>query len=574
MASLLAQSVEKIRKRELTIAVPSVPDEEYADWIELNEPREEELAEQRRIAREFPHRPLISIITPVWNPLTTLLEETIRSVIAQTYDNWELCLTDGRSNEEVRDVIREFADKEKRLSVQLLDSNLGISRNSNAAIERCKGEYVALLDHDDTIAPNALFEVVASLNKRPEADLIYSDRDHMTLEGKRTDPLFKPDWSPDLMLCTNYVVQLCVIRSTLLSELGGFRPETDGAQDWDLILRLAERTNKVFHVPRILYHWRQSPSSVSFASIRAKPYAKQAQLASLTEFMKRNRLAGAVRSQISGYPRIEWQVDSSQLVSIIIIDAHGTEALSRCINSIVKKSSHPNFEIIIVRDKAASSSKYPPQDVRIRIVGSSSTDFASGNNLAFTQCKGGLIVFLDARTEVLSVDWLQELAGWCSSPPVAAVGPQLLSVDGKISGGAIVVGLPNFLFKGSQQRSRTSLGFTEWYRNCTAVSGLCLATRSEVFRKVGRFDGKFGSAADLEFCLRTRSQNYRTIYTPQAKLIFHGSRDDVERPQVFRENPKLVMGDDPYFNPNLSYDSAIPMLNVDVTTSRIKTRAA
>lgn len=566
MASLLSQSVEKIRKREFTIAAPSVPDAEYAQWIEKNEPGEEELDEQRRLAREFNYRPLISIITPVWNPPPTLLEETIRSVIAQTYDNWELCLTDAASNEEARELIRDFARQEKRVTVQLLDSNLGISRNSNAAIERCKGEYVALLDHDDTIAPNALFEVVASLNKRPETDLIYSDRDHMTIEGKRTDPLFKPDWSPDLMLCTNYVVQLSVIRSTLLRELGGFRPETDGAQDWDLILRLAERTDKISHIPKVLYHWRRSPSSVSFASIRAKPYAKQAQLLALTEYMARNQLRGIVHHHVSGYPRIEWQMNPSLLVSIVIFAEHGDdEALHRCVRSILNKSSYVNFEIIVVHDKNHSVENHLNGGTRIRFVTSSDLlSFGSANNLGAAKANGEVLVFLRKQVEVSTSDWLEELIGWCIQPKIGAVGPQLISPKGTIIHGGVILGLPGFLFQGARMGLRSPLGLTEWYRNCSAVSGYCLAVKRDLFQEVGSFNGNLGALADAEFCLRTRRTGHRIVHTPLAKLVLHDSPETLNaQREVFRDYGKLIVGDDPYFNPNLSYDHTVPTLKID-----------
>jgi glycosyltransferase involved in cell wall biosynthesis len=566
MASLLAQSVEKIRKRELTIAAPSVPDEEYAHWIEKNEPREEELAEQRRIAREFPRRPLISIVTPVWNPPATLLEETIRSVITQTYDNWELCLTDAGSDEEVRDVLREFAGKEKRLSVQLLDSNLGISRNSNAAIERCKGEYVVLLDHDDTIAPNALFEVTSYLNRRPEADLIYSDRDHMTLEGKRTDPLFKPDWSPDLMLCTNYVVQLCAIRSTLLRELGGFRPETDGAQDWDLILRLAERTDKVFHIPKILYHWRQSLSSVSFASIRAKPYAKRAQLVALNEYMARNQLHGTAHHQVSGYPRIEWQVNPSTHVSIIIFAEHSDgDGLRRSVTSVLNSSSYPNFEILIVDDRNQAAENHLPKDTKIRLVTSTdSLEYGSAYNLGAAEANGEVLVFLDKWLKVPRSDWLQELVGWCIQPRVGVVGPQLVSPKGVIIHGGVVLGLPGYLFQGARVGLRSPLGNTEWYRNCSAVSRYCLAVRRTLFREIGCFNESHGAMADVELCLGARRMGYRIVHTPRAKLMLRDAENTIsDEIRIFRNSQQLVVGEDSYFNPNLSYDYTIPALKLD-----------
>jgi len=562
--SLLAQSFEKIRKREFSVIGPSVPDSEYARWIEKSEPKEGELAQQRIEARSLSYRPLVSIVTPVWNPPPRLLTDTIRSVVSQTYDNWELCIADGASNAEVKGVISTFASQETRILAQFLETNLGISMNSNAAIQRSRGEFVALLDHDDMLAPNALFEVVAYLNRMPDLDLIYSDRDHMTMEGKRTDPFFKPDWSPDMMLCTNYVTQLCVIRSALLEDVGGFRPEADGAQDWDLILRVAEKTKRIHHIPKILYHWRQSPSSVSYASIRAKPYAKNAQLITLNQYLARNQLRGRVRHDVSGYPRVAWQLDPSTLVSIVIFDEDTPEALHRCVTSILRKSSHQNLEIIVVLDTSRSLGTRPA-DSRVRIIESSGVvDFASANNFGAAHSKGDMIVFLNPRTEVVSPDWLQELAGWCSEREVGVAGPRLISADRKISQGVVVIGLPGYLFQGARERSHSPLGYSEWYRNCSAVSGACLATRSSFFREIGRFDERHGAIADLEFCLRARNRGYRIVHTPQAKLFFHDSGNMVrDKGSVLHRYRELVAGDDAYFNPNLSYEDTIPRLRRD-----------
>lgn len=564
MMSLLAQSLGKMRKGEFSIVGPSVPDADYARWIAKNEPKEGELAQQRIEARSLSYRPLVSIVMPVWNPPPRFLADTIRSVISQTYDNWELCIADGASKAEVREVINAFASQEKRVIAQFLENNLGISLNSNAAIQRSSGEFVVLLDHDDILAPNALFEVVACLNGGRDLDLIYSDKDHMTMEGKRTDPLFKPDWSPDMMLCANYVTQLCVIRSALLRDIGGFRPETDGAQDWDLILRVAEGTKRIHHMPKILYHWRQSPSSVSYASIRAKPYAKNAQLITLNQYLERNQLRGRAHADVSGYPRIAWQLDPSTLISIVIFDEDTPEALHRCITSILRKSSHQNLEIIVVLNRSRSLGTRPA-DSRVRIVESSGVvDFALANNFGAAHSKGDMIVFLNARTEVVSPDWLQELAGWCSEREVGVAGPRIISADRKISQGVVVIGLPGYLFQGAREQSRSPLGYSEWYRNCSAVSGACLATRSSFFREIGRFDERHGAIADVEFCLRARNRGYRIAHTPNAKLLLHGSGSVVrDEAGVFHRYRELVAGSDPYFNLNLSYDDTVPTLRTD-----------
>jgi GT2 family glycosyltransferase len=239
------------------------------------------------------------------------------------------------------------------------------------------------------------------------------------------------------------------------------------------------------------------------------------------------------------------------------------EPLHRCIRSVLRKSSHHNIEIIIVNQTRALENL--PRDSRIHFVSSDNLNYASANNLGAAHSKGELIVFLNPRTEVVSPNWLQELAGWCSRPEVGVAGPQLISGDGRIVHGGVVIGLPGYLFQGAQERSRSPLGNSEWYRNCTAVSGTCLATRRSLFLEVGQFDERFSTIADVEFCIRARKLNYRVVLTPHAKLLLHNSgkmvRDENNQFRMYRE---LVVGEDPYFNSNLSYDSTMLMLKVDI----------
>jgi len=550
-----------MRKREFSVVGPSVPDVDYARWISENEPDDAELAKQRLEAVHFHYRPLISIVMPVWNPPTGFLAEAITSVISQSYENWELRIADGASNSDVKSIVSSFSERDKRIFAQFLDRNNGISLNSNAAVQQSRGEFVALLDHDDLLAPNALFEVVAWLNRIPSLDFIYSDRDHVTIEGKRTDPLFKPDWSPDLMLCSNYATQLSVIRSTLLRSLGGFRPEVDGAQDWDLILRLAEKTQQIGHVPKILYHWRQSPSSVSYASIRSKPYAKTSQIIALEQYLRRNRLQAKVHHDISGYLRVEWQLDPSILISIIIFNSHAPQVLDRCINSILSKSSNHNFQILTLCDKNHVHERRSANAKIQTVQAPDVLNYAAAGNLGVSQAIGDFVIFLDSRIEVVSHNWLQELVGWCTRPEVGVAGGRLLYENRRIKGGTITLGLPGFLFQEAPERFRSLLGSAEWYRNCMAVSIACLATRKGIFNEVGQFNEKLGSIADADFCLRVREHKYRVVSTPMARLLLHDSNTEDETGR-FQRYQQLGQADDPYFNPNLSYEKAIPTLIV------------
>jgi len=571
LTTSLRNALKKATRDESPLLQHSISDSRYADWILRNEPTEEDLLQERRIARRFTYRPLISIVTPVWNPPPEMLKQTIDSVLSQTYDNWELCVADGRSEETVRLVLQEFARRDKKIKVRFLSGNLGISGNSNAAIDDARGEFIALLDHDDILAPSALFEVVDCLNRNPELDFIYSDKDSMTADGKRFNPFLKPDWSPDMMLSANYVTHLCVIRTSLVKETGGLRTETDGAQDWDLFLRVTERTNRIFHIARVLYHWRQAPQSVSLAGLRAKPYALEAQLLTLNQHLMRNGREGTIECGGSGRFRVKWRLSRQPDVSIIVhCDDEDTGAtLDRCLRSIFDKSSYRSFEVVVVCHNSQPEALQREFDSVHFLRSDYELDYSSANNLGVKHATGDILVFLDPAVEVLTTDWLEELVGWASQPGIGVVGVKLLSLDQRILHSGVVVGLRGYVFDGASEGSWSPYGDTEWYRDYSAVCGSCMATSSRIFNKLGGFEEKLDTDADVDFCLRARRNNYRVLYTPYVRLVLHRphtlSQNVVQVPDLSAYGESFKTGD-PYFNPNLSYESTVPTLKG--TTSR------
>lgn len=556
LSSLTSQALEKLRMRAFYVLGPSVSDRDYAGWIARSEPSDAALAEQSLLARKFNHRPLISIITPVWNPPLGLLAETLKSVVTQTYENWELCIVDGGSRKEVRDYLREFAKQNEKTKIEFLDRNLGISANSNKALDLARGDFFAFLDHDDLLARFALFEVVSLLNQIADSAVIYSDSDRMSFDGKRIDPLFKPDWSPDMMLSVNYLAHLCVLESTLTRGLGGFRSETDGAQDWDLFLRATEQCDKIAHIPKILYHWREAPSSVSAVGFHAKPYARSTQLRVVDQYLERNQVDGNALRHASGALRVRWKLSESPLASVIVA---GTKAnvIRRCVNSVKHKSSYKNFEIIVVTPDQMDL------DIReVRSVGLHSRfeQYAAYNEGA-KNATGKVLVFLDSLTEVSSADWLEELTGWASVNGVGAVGCMILTTDHRILHGGIVIGLSDYLFRGAREVSSLALGNTEWFRDLNAVCGCCLTTSSKVFSMLGGFDTKLETAADIGYCLSQQGIGRRVVYTPHAKLIM--SEHHIPRRRKLNELPQcqpILSHGDRYFNENLSYDHPVPTL--------------
>jgi glycosyltransferase involved in cell wall biosynthesis/SAM-dependent methyltransferase len=571
LRSLLRLVREKIERRQFRVIGASVPDVAYALWVAKNEPTDTDLVVQQTRGKQFGYRPLISIITPVWNPPPDVLTDTIESVLLQTYDNWELCMADGGSQEAIRDVLRRFARRDRRVRVRFLDSNLGISGNSNMAIEWARGEFIALLDHDDMLAPFALFEVADSLNRMPELDFIYSDKDCIDLEGRRFNPLFKPDWSPDLMLSVNYVTHLCAIRTALVRSVGAFRSDTDGAQDWDLFLRVTEKTDKIYHISKVLYHWKLAPASVASGGLYAKPYAAKAQLLTLNQHLSRNLRQGELSFDDHGHVRAAWSLQHRPKISVVVHSGRIGGSLDRCLESIFRKSSYENFEVIVVCTETCTEVLQQFPDARF-LESKHALDYSFANNLGASEGSGDILVFLDSSAEVLSTDWLQELAGWALQPEIGAVGAKLLHPSGEIVHGGVVVGLRGYVFEGAQEGSWLPFGDTEWYRDYSAVLGLCMATSRRVFEELGHFDERSGTP-DIDFCIRARTRNYRVVYTPYAKLTIHHPRDLSPEPPIVPSTPeyrRLFETGDPYYNPNLSYEHSIPRLNVSQSPMTIE----
>jgi GT2 family glycosyltransferase/2-polyprenyl-3-methyl-5-hydroxy-6-metoxy-1,4-benzoquinol methylase len=548
----------------------------YQAWIAENEPSPSELAAQRLRSPQLPYRPLISIVTPVYNPPPPILLATLESVANQTYDNWELCVVDGASDTtEVRDILTDNARKDRRVRVKCLDHNLGIAGNSNEALRLATGEFVALLDHDDLLAPNALFEIASALNENPSADIMYFDEDKLTPDGtERLEPFFKPDWSPELLLSANYMAH-CVIRRRLLDGVGGFHTTTDGAQDWDLVLRCTERTQAILHIPKVLYHWRQVAGSTA-GNYSAKPYVFDNQLRCVENHLRRQGIPEVTASFSSpGVLRVVWPARGLK-VSVIIPTKDKLELLRRCLTSLLEKTQYPGFEVVLVdtgsceaqtRNYYASLATEP----RIRIIDHPGTfNYSAANNLGARHATGDLLLFLNNDIEILEPNWLEEMARWAERPEVGAVGAKLLYPDGRIQHAGVVLGMEghaSHVFWGAREQQSGPFGSVDWYRNYTAITGACMMMRRDVFDAVGGFDEGYQMVfSDVELCLRIVNKGYRIVYTPFARLRHYegGSRGqhipDHDILKGYEHTKEIVEAGDRFFNPNLSYSVRMPTL--------------
>lgn len=553
---------------------------EYDLWIERNEPLPAELIQQCKEASRLHYRPLFSVVMPVFNPPAAILKAAIQSVQNQTYDRWELCITDGGStNPEVLQVLREAENFNTAVKVRFLENNLGISGNSNAAIALASGEFIVLLDHDDTISPDALYENALLLNRHPEADMIYSDEDKLDLDGVRSSPVFKPDWSPDLMRSMMYTCHLGVYRTELVRRLGGFNSTYDGAQDYDLVLRVTEKTKNIFHIPKILYHWRAIEGSAALNSGQ-KPEAYALQPRLVAEHCQRIGWRCEVTTPTSYHTmRCRPVLNNTPFVSIIISAGEQAMVVSRCISNILERSTYESYEFIVVADGSQKAEAQEPFNVlgatgRVTIIEPSSIpNPAEAHNRAVACAKGEYVLLLDSNLMVVTPDWIESLLDFGIRSDVGAVGAKLLYLDQTIRHAGMILGVGDVAGYAHRYLSGTEPGYAERAisaHNVSAVTGECLLTRRDLFQKLGGLDATHlpSHFYDVDYCLRLQESGYLIVWTPYAILQHYepakSQRED-QMSQIYRAGQEAGymrrrwehrIASDPYYSPNFSLATA------------------
>ena len=541
---------------------------EYQAWFLRHRATPQQVEAMRMESRTFTYAPLISVITPVFNTPVAWLEVAVDSVLAQAYENWELILIDDASSDpETLSILPVLAGRDPRIRLSRLPQSGGISAASNEGLMVAAGEWVGLFDHDDILEPDALYQTAKLLQTQPDADMIYSDEDKLTENGFDA-PLFKPDWSPDFFLSYNYICHFTTLRRSLVDEVGGFRSEYDGAQDYDLFLRIIERTNRIHHIPRILYHWRRSASSTS-DNIRRKPKALEAGKKAIDEHLS--------RCGDEGHVAIDWrthaywvkrEVVRPRKVCIIIPARDGIPLLSRCIDSLVKKTSYQDYEIVIVDNDSQSEEarEYFARTPHRLLHFQGPFNFSAINNFAVEQTSCPWLLFLNNDVEIIETEWLSAMVEHVQRPEVGAVGARLLYPDNTIQHAGVVLGvggIAQHAFRGFAAEDPGVNRQLQVTRNYSSVTGACLLTRREVFQEVGGFDEERLPVTfnDVDLCLKMRRAGYLIVYTPFAKLYHHESasrRRSVEalETDVMRERWPDLLERDPYYNPNLSRERA------------------
>ena len=493
---------------------------DYDAWIARTEPDSQELELQRTIACQFRLQPLISIVVPVFKLPIGVLRAMLDSVRQQTYQGWEICIVHADPEDTAaRQYLRDAASQDARIRVECASQNLGISGNSNVALRMARGEYLALLDHDDALAPFALYEVAKVINERPEADFIYSDKDTISEDGGvRLNPLFKPRWSPDIMLSVNYLTHLCVMRTELVRAVGGWRAETDGAQDWDIFLRVIRRSRRVEFIPKVLYHWRIISTSVASTGFQAKPYAAEGQLNAVGYHLKDLGIQGKPVFTPQGALKVEWGGLQDLGASIIVVsDAPAGEVQQRA-RELALRTDHPAFEVIAIAPGLQAEA-----DGIIRWIGCpSDMPLPARLNEAARHSKYPCLVFLDDSVDIGKGAWVGEIVGPLQQEAVALVGAKLLDpATLRIRHAGIVFnpeGKPDYILSGEPEHVNGAFGGGYWYRNWSAISGACFAVRRTAWERLRGFsETPDYPRLDIDLCLRAQLEGgYRIFYNPFA----------------------------------------------------------
>ncbi len=513
-------------KEKAPATKPAKPVDRYAAWREEHEPNDTALAEQRRLAALWPDPPTISFLLPVKDPPAKFLGELLASVAAQSAPNWEVCLVDGGSAlTETLETIENWSAREPRIRVERLEENLGISANTNRALAMATGEFVACIDHDDLLAPFAVYEMTRAILAAPEADIFYSDEDRCDLEGRRHSPFFKPEWSPELLLSYMYIGHLTAYRRSLIERVGDFRKEFDLSQDYDLALRATEQTRGVEHVPHVLYHWREHPES---GSTGGKPDARKTNLAALGAAMERRNLP----AEIVEYPtanRARLTLANWPRVSIIIPTDSPTRAQS-CLERLPRQTRYPDLEIVIVTNSGLIEplQKLQPEAATLLCVPYDQPfNFSDKCNVGARAASGERFIFFNDDVESVQADWVQNLIEPLENPEVGAVAPKLLYETGKIQHAGLVTGVRGLIGTALHQRAADStehFNLAQSLRNVAALSAACLAIRREDFFRVGGFDAvntPIGHS-DVDLSFKIREAGLRCVYTPFATLYHAG----------------------------------------------------
>lgn len=548
---------------------------DYDKWFRERCLSEEERERQR--SRAWEEEPLISIVVPVYRTPEVFLRQMIESVQAQTYENWELCIADGSGEDRgPEQIIGEYQRKDTRIRYQKLEKNEGIAGNTNAALDMAAGDYAALLDHDDLLTEDALYEVAEAIAENGGPDMIYTDEDKVSADlSEYFQPNFKPDFNPDLLRANNYICHLLVVKRTLLGKVGGQDAFYDGAQDYDFIFRCAEEAEKIVHIPKVLYHWRVHAASTADNPF-GKDYALESGKQAIEAHLQRKKIPAQVTMlNYRGFYRVKYKVAGNPLVSIIIPNKDEAETLKRCLDSIRERSTYRNYEILVVENNSTEKETFDFYQTidgkdQIRVLyWEKEFNYSAINNFGASHAKGEYFILLNNDVTVITPDWMEEFLGHCQRSEVGIVGARLYFPDDTIQHAGIVMGIGGCAGSMFVGMKRTMTGYMHravLQQDMSAVTAACLMVKRETFEKIGGLDENLAVAFnDVDFCLRAGREGYLVIYNPYVEMYHfesktRGYEDTEEKKQRFEREKtylctrwaELLEQGDPCYNRNLS----------------------
>lgn len=552
---------------------------EYNHWYQNHKVSDEELTKQRE--KSFDFEPVFSIIVPLYETDEKFLKELIASVKAQSYEKWELCFSDGsKDNSRLKGILKPFMEEDNRIKyIDAKKGPLGISENTNQALELATGEYIVLGDHDDLFAPNALYECAKALNKK-NYDVIYTDEDKIDFDGKKHfEPNFKPDFNIDLLRSNNYICHMFVASRKLIDEVGLFDHSFDGAQDYDFILRCVDKAEDIYHIPKILYHWRSHMASTA-SSPEAKLYAFEAGKRALEAHYKRCGLEATVESiEEYGFYRTNYKIIGNPKISIVIPNKDHIEDLMKCMDSIDRLSDYRNYEFVIVENNSTEDRTFEfyksiedRENVRV-LYWDKEFNYSAINNFGVEATEGDYILLLNNDTEIINPDCLTQMLGYCQREDVGIVGARLYYEDGSIQHAGVVIGfggIAGHAFVGLYEEDNLYMSRTKVACDYSAVTAACLMVKKNIFYEVEGLDESFKVAFnDVDFCMKVRELGKLVVYNPNAMLYHYESKsrgyeDTPEKQARFageierfsKKWPEILAKGDPYYNENLALDKA------------------
>lgn len=564
----------------------------YETWFSLNKATEAELAQQRAAVFENPVK--ISIVVPLYNTKEKFLREMIESARAQTYGNWELCLADaspvfiqGDFSSEKKEgvsrrskatgltgIVRRYQAEDARIRYQILGANQGISDNTNQAVAMATGEFIAFLDHDDLLEPDALFEVAQAVERDAQVDMVYTDEDKMNRKGtKRLTPNMKPDFNPDLLRSNNYICHFLAVRKGVVEKTGGFRKEFDGAQDYDFILRCTEEARKIAHIPKVLYHWRTHEGSTS-DNPESKLYAFEAGKRAVAEHLKRLGIEADVEDTADlGYYRVRYALKGNPCVSILIPNKDEKESLEKCLQSIWDKTEYENYEILVIENNSTKEETFAyyreidgKNHVRV-LYWDQAFNFSAINNFAAKQAKGEYYLLLNNDTEVITKGWMKELLSNCQRKEVGMVGAKLYFPDNTVQSAGTIIGMGGLADHAFVNMPRKQAGYmhrASIQMNLSGVTAACAMVKKEIYEEVGGMEEELTVAFnDVDLGLKIVTAGYLIVFDPFAELYHYESKSRGANDEKNERHKKEVQyaqkkwaafleAGDPCYNKNLT----------------------